>query len=334
MGNADAGDASPGDLRKLTYEKLREGLLSSYREKQNKTIYTTADGKELIWGLKQLDKFVGYEAGKNPGPSLVRLNTDLSRRFAKKMQEDDYSSATINRSLACLRRMLAIAREDGKLKFVPVIRLLKEPKARKGFVTAQQFDAIVAELPRHLRPLFEFLYWTGCRLGEALAVRWNQVNLTERMITLDAEQTKTDEPRNIPLPGVVVKALAEIEDRSGPVFDRLNYRHGWERACARAELGKIEVLKSPKGFTWYKYSGVLIHDLRRSAIRNLRLAKVPEGVAMKISGHKTRTIFDRYNITNKDDVSSAMRAVETLSLQTEIGVKLVSNRRKPALLLG
>ena len=58
------------------------------------------------------------------------------------------------------------------------------------------------------------------------------------------------------------------------------------------------------------YSGLIIHDLRRSAIKNLMKAGVNEKVAMKISGHKTRDVFDRYHIVDTDDVVNAMRRVQ------------------------
>jgi hypothetical protein len=95
---------------------------------------TRADGSETVMGLPQLDAFAGFTT-ENPGPSAMSLNTDFARRFVETRRSQGVGTAVINRSLACLRRMLQLAFAEGKLSSVPVIRLLKEPLARRGFIT-------------------------------------------------------------------------------------------------------------------------------------------------------------------------------------------------------
>ena len=87
--------------------------------------------------------------------------------------------------------------------------------------------------------------------------------------------------------------------------------------------------KDDGDFVWYKYRGLHIHDLRRSAIRNLRKAGVNESVIMKISGHRTAEVFRRYNIVSADDVSSAMRTLELAERSSDrsVTVTLKSRRR-------
>jgi hypothetical protein len=103
--------------------------------------------------------------------------------------------------------------------------------------------------------------------------------------------------------------------RHGRLFDITNLRVEWERACDACGLGKRTKMdpKTEDGFAWYKYEGLLVDDLRRSAVRNLvTLAGVPERIAMKITGHKTRDVFDCYHIVSASDVTDAMRRVELI----------------------
>jgi len=122
------------------------------------------------------------------------------------------------------------------------------------------------------------------RKGEALAIEWGQVNLDTRESVLHEYQTKNSEARIVPLPSVVVEMLRKMEPKTGPVFDATNLRTEWERACATRT--KVEA-----DYTWHKYKGKLIHDLRRSAVRNLRLAGVPEK-----RGHESQRPQDKKRI--------------------------------------
>ena len=326
MGRADQGLTPVTELRKISYGQLRDGLLASYQEKGNRTLYQTADGEETIGGLKSLDAFFGFTTD-NPGPPVTALTTDTGRAFAKRQLATGLSTATINRSLHCLRRMLAIAREDGKLQSVPLIRLLKEPNPRTGFLEQEKFEELLSALPGPLRPLVQFLYWCGCRLGEARAVQWEQINLQERLIRLEADQTKNETARMIPLPSVVAAQLATVEPKTGRVFDDTNLRTEWARACTAVGLGKMEEQTSKEGNKWQKYSGLIIHDLRRSAIRNMVAAGNPENWCMAISGHKTASVFRRYAIVSTADITTAMQRVEQGSL---IGVKTVKTPHRSA----
>ena len=300
------------DANKLRYGDLRRMLIDNYREKENRTLTTDADGEETVHGLYQLDQFFGFSAD-NPGPRVFEITPQTSQQFARKRREQGAGNAIINRGLAALRRMLRIAYEDSRIQRVPKIHFLKEPPARKGFLELQKFDKLLALLPTHLKPLIIFLYYCGVRRGEALQIEWPQVDLDARLIRLEEAQTKTDEARVVPLPAQLVMMLRAIEPKTGKVFDDTNLRVEWQKACAACGQG-TRTLVEPEdedSWPWYKYEGLAIHDLRRSAVRNLvTIAGVPEKVAMTISGHKTRDVFDRYHIVSTTDVTAAMSRLE------------------------
>ncbi|MGA9155317.1 MAG: site-specific integrase [Candidatus Sulfotelmatobacter sp.] len=319
----DAGRAPATEARKLTYANLRKGLLDNYVERGNRSLKTTADGEESINGLKQLDDFFGY-GPNNPGLPVRTITTETGRKFTRQRLAEGVGTAMINRSLACLRRMLRIAQEEGRIHFVPKIRLQKEPPARKGFLEMEKFNQLLRLLPTHLRPLITLLYYCGVRVGEALQIEWPQVDLEAQLIMLAEHQTKNAEARTVPLPSVLVMMLAAIEPKRGKVFSDTNLRTEWQKACAACGLGTRTLVKpeDEDSFPWYKYEGLIVHDLRRSAVRNLVNSGVPERVAMKISGHKTRAVFDRYHIVSTDDVTKAMRRVELNEVVSESLVKV------------
>jgi integrase len=134
------------------------------------------------------------------------------------------------------------------------------------------------------------------------------VDLLERVVRLEPGETKNDEARTIPLVAdlyEVLKLQREIRDRYFPespwVFSRLGerirkFRGAWESACKMA--GLVDADGEP---------AKLFHDFRRTGVRNLVRAGVPERVAMTISGHKTRAVFERYNIVSESDLKDAAR---------------------------
>jgi integrase len=126
------------------------------------------------------------------------LTTALARQFTEKRLEDGAVPATVNRSLACLRRMLRLAYEDAKIVAVPKIRLMKEPSARKEFLERTKFEELLEAMPDHLHPLVATLYWCGLRKGEALQVDCSQVDPDVRTIMLHDEQRGSTRHSSLP----------------------------------------------------------------------------------------------------------------------------------------
>jgi integrase len=144
-------------------------------------------------------------------------------------------------------------------------------------------------------------------------LKWSQVDLIRRIVRLEAGETKNKEPRIIPLYVddlyQSISILRTERDQRYPkcpwVFSRegervRDFRAAWDDACEAAGLWDAKKERPTRIF----------HDLRRSGVRNLRRAGVSEGVAMKISGHKTRAVFERYNIDDERDVIEAMKRLD------------------------
>jgi integrase len=301
IGEAERGDQPAQELKKLTYESIRQSLLDQYAIEKRRSL---RKGRLSFGSLIHLDAFFG-------GRTVAQIKTGLIRKFILGRQKAGAAPATINRSLALLRRMMRLAMEDSKILHVPEFPRLEEAGPRRDFVAYEQFQRLLGALPAHLHPLVLLLFWSGMRIGEAQKIDWTQVDLDNREIIQEGLQSKSGQPRIIPMPDELVALLKEQPNKTGPVFHQGEFRRAWTTACHKVGLGHRTKEKGKGQFP--KYTGILIHDLRRSAIWNFREAGVAQSTVMAISGHKTEEVLRRYSINSREDIQRAMQRVHAAS---------------------
>ena len=252
-----------------------------------------------------------------------RLTTDHMDRYREKRKGQGRSDATVNRELSIVRTAFHNARKrtPPKVLVVPYFPIVAETNIRKGFLSDEQYDLLRDELPAELKGLFVTGYITGLRRGEITAIQWQQVDFEAGLITLDKGETKNDEPRSVPIldgdmRDLLIAAKKERDEKwphSPWVFNRggeriIDFRWAWDEACKRAGVPDLN-----------------FHDLRRTAVRNMRRAGIPQVIRMKISGHKTDSMERRYNIVDAEDLNMARELLQNRRKVAETKADTVTN---------
>jgi len=253
----------------------------------------------------------------------AQLDSDDIGAYVTRRLSEGAKNATVNRELAALKRMYKLAKVSGKLKAdCPYIPQLTERNVRKGFVKDAQYEALAKEtaaIGLWLRAMFEVGYTYGWRKTELLKMKVGQLDLMERTIDLNPGETKNDEGRVVEMTRQVYELLRQCAAGKGAedyVFTRdrelngrkpkltggriVDFRKAWEKATEAAGC-----------------PGLLFHDLRRSGVRNMRRNGTSETVAMRISGHKTASVFRRYNIVDPTDLREATAKMERASRERQ-----------------
>ena len=209
--------------------------------------------------------------------------------------------------------------------------MLEESDPRSGFFERVEFETVLAHLPTHVQPAIRFAYITGWRIkSEVLTLKWDQVDFDGAVVRLNPGTAKNRKAREFPftkdLQSVLraqgTKADALLLDR-GTVVEHVffnpktgervkDFRKAWRKACLAAGLAESEEIgKRKSGKAILKITPHRIpHDFRRTAVRALIRAGISEGVAMKRTGHKTRSVFERYNIVSGSDLREAAKKLD------------------------
>jgi integrase len=300
LGEISRGRVVGPVAEKVTLAEMKEALLTDYRLSGNRSLATA----------EHFARCLIAHFGENA--RALDITGDKIASYAEARQKQGLSNAYINRETACLRRMFNLMVEAGRLSRdnVPARPLLEEAPARRGFLEPNDFARLRDALPAHLREPASFLYVTGWRKGAMRNLQWLRDCALDidahgvvvgGAVTLQREFSKNKKSYTLPLKGelleVIKRAWINREPEGPYVFHNgkrpiADFRKSW--AAARKAAG---------------LDGVLPHDMRRSCARNLVRAGVSERVAMSVTAHATRSMFDRYNIVSSSDLEQAMTSV-------------------------
>jgi integrase len=286
---------------KMTFDELAKWYLGNEKVKalaSFKTIQTYVN--------KFLGEFGDIKAGE------IRL-ADLED-LQEKRRKEGKKPKTIDDEIRYVKTMIIKAFDNDlvggdTLKAFKRVRpmLKRNANARDRILDVNEYQAILKHSPRHLKDILVLGYWTGMRKGEILKLKWDKVNLQERMIRLAAEDTKEGKPKSIPICEEAYKTLSRIprpiHNDHVFLFNGKPIGHfttALKTACKEA------------GVLWGREveGGFIFHDLRHGFVTDMRKAGVSKSVRMSITGHAPKDMDDRYNRVDDQDKIEAVRQLE------------------------
>ena len=283
---------TPGSMfSRVSFDDLAEGILRDYKINQKKSL------KRADLSVRTLKKYFS-------GMKATQITTPVIEKYILQRVDDGLANSSINRELAALKRMFNLGYKQTPpiINRVPHIPRLKENNVRKGFFEHWEFVALKGALPDYLKGFIVFAYRSGWRISEIASLTWSQVDRHEGIVRLEAGDSKNAEARTLYLDEELKNVLNHqwsLRKKSRKILpyvflneygtDRIKrFDKAWKKACREAGI-----------------SVKIFHDFRRTAVRNMVRSGIPERVAMLVSGHKTRSVFDRYNIVNDEDLKLA-----------------------------
>ena len=256
---------------------------------------------------------------------------DLENYQARKKAKGK-ADATIDHEIGAAKTMIFKAFDNDMVSgdtlktFKVVKKLLKgSSNARDRVLSPGEFENLYDHAPRHIKGILAMGYYAGMRKGEILGLTWNKVDLKDRVISLEPEDTKDNEPRTIPICDKLLEILKGIPKnihnnhvflyKGKPIED---FRNALKKACKGAGILYGRFVKD----------GFIFHDLRHTFNTYMRKAGVPESVVMEITGHSTRQMFDRYNTIDIDDTRQAIGQLQDYLANVDQSVDQIKENGK------
>ena len=287
-------------LKASLWEQERLGVKSRYSWQQaaGRWIEETshkATHHQDVAKLKWLHSILG-------GLMLDEITLDVIARI-KESRLKDVGKSTTNRYLALVRAILKRAVDEWDwLEKAPKVKLFKESEGRIRFITPEQVQALLRELPAHQRDMVLFALQTGLRQSNVVNLEWLQVNLEQGHMWVNAAQSKNRKPIAVPLNREALAVLhrqlgkhpARVFTFAGQPIVNANTR-AWRNALKRAGI---------EDFRW--------HDLRHTWASWHRMQGTPTHELQQLGGWRTGAMVERYAHLAPDHLANAAARLDSV----------------------
>jgi site-specific recombinase XerD len=289
-GRVAAGHAPAPDVSRTRFDDLANILLDNYEANGRRSIRRV---RAALGHLR--DRFGMWHA--------TAITADEITNYVRARQKAGAKPATINREQAALKRAFHLARRAGKVADIPAFDMLAENNVRTGYMDEADLDRLLEHLPRYLHNLVAVAFFTGWRTNSELLTRERR-HVRDGWLVLEVGEGKTRKARQFPV-AMIPRLKAAIDDQLervaamekslgrvipwlfvGATGERIkSFRTAW--LTARVKAGLLNAIP---------------HDFRRVAVRALNAAGVPIKTAMEMVGHRTMSVYHRYDIVDERDL--------------------------------
>jgi len=287
----------------MTFQKWAEEYLSLEEIKR------LASYKDRCQTVRlQLVPFFGRKRLPDIAPADVE-----AYRTARRLRSGGMPTiGTVNNDHIMLKHMYSVAERRGLVQSNPAKRIpLPDPhNERDRILSHDEWDRLYQASPVHLKPVVLLAYGLGPRLSEILKLTWDRIDLGRGFIQLRAADTKTKEPRLVPLTPDIHAALSKLSKVRRLDTNRVFL---YEGKPIKSVKRSFQTAVREAGITDLRF-----HDLRHCAATNLRRAGVDSVTAMRIVGHKSEKMHKRYNSVAECDLTAAANKLNTYLSNTVI----------------
>lgn len=278
----------------IPFEKLVSVFIEDY-SKVNKRSWSRdiTSSKALLryFRGKKLSEITPWQANKYKSGRLKeisRLNKPISK-------------ATVNRELACLKKMLSFAVGEKWIPYNPLVgyKLEKEKLKKYRVISAEEFRKVFESASGFLKPVLITAYNTGMRSSEIRNLKWEDINLSAGLASVT--ESKNNEPRQIPLNDELAEVLRELRRNSPGVYV---FSHTGGRVTSFKTAFNAAVRRA--GVTRFTF-----HDLRHTYASNLVMAGVDITTVQELLGHKNISMTKRYSHPTLDHKKRAVDKIRS-----------------------